>query len=84
MNSQIDKIHISKATPIVDSELVNDAEIHIKKTIPEFIDLKQAGEYYKNDALDIFEILKTHLPQGTRHQLLICLLKDAENLYHGI
>jgi len=77
------KIYVSKADPITSKEPVDDAEIHIKKSIPEFGDLKQIEEHYKNDALDIFDILKNHLPQGTRYQLLLCLLNDSKNLYCG-
>lgn len=75
-----------KADPITDDKPVEDVEIHIFRILPhgeEFRSLREVKEFYHVDALNLFHVLKNHLPQGTRHQLMILLLQDTENLYRG-
>lgn len=81
------KIFLYKADPITNKEPVEDVEIHIKKNLDdsrEWKSMKEINEFYKNEALDLFDAMRKHLPQGTRHQLLILLLKDTENFYAGV
>lgn len=80
----VDLIVISKADPITNNESINNAEIHIKQKLPKFNDLLVAKKNYQEEAKKLNNILKTHLPQATRHELLILLLQDTQNLYRGI
>jgi hypothetical protein len=81
--------NICKADPIGENEEVPNCEIHITKSLPK---LKLIGEHVLHDVQAVYEleakrlmtVLKKCLPQGTRHQLLIELLKDNVNLYRGI
>jgi hypothetical protein len=77
------KIEIYKADPITNDESVEDAEIHICREIPKDITLQDATELFRESAELIYKILENHLPQGTRHQLLIVMLEKHVNLYHG-
>jgi len=79
----VDLIIISKADPITKDESINDAEIHIKQKLPKFDDLLMAKKNYHEEAKKLNNILKSHLPQATRHELLILLLEDTVNLYRG-
>ena len=80
------KACIYKASPITNDKPVEDATILISMEIPErpVKSLKEAGELYRKDAQEIVDIFCNHLPQGTRHQILIELLKRHELLYIGI
>jgi len=79
---------VCKAEPI-GGNIIEDVELHIKGKLPsmetkQLKSLKDVEEIYKTEALNVFDVLSKHLPQGTRHQLLILMLKDAQNLYRGI
>lgn len=75
---------VHKASPIGE-EAIEDGHISISLSLPDSpgMSLEEAEEIYKNDADKILKVLKNHLPQGTRHQLLIKLLKSSLNLYAG-
>ncbi|MFX0183867.1 MAG: hypothetical protein ACFE95_12355 [Candidatus Hodarchaeota archaeon] len=77
------RIILSKADPITNKEPVDQAIIDIRQKLPKFEDLKHTEMYYRDEAADLWEILKNHTPQGMRHQLLILMLKDKEDLYRG-
>lgn len=76
-------IQVCKADPITDNEPVEDAQINITGKLPEYESLKDAEEFYKIQSMKIMDILEKHLPQGTRHQLMIRMLKSTQNLYRG-
>ena len=81
------KIIICKASPITKKEQIEDVEIHIKKELPEFDEfenLKEAEEFYKNEAMDIYDALSNSLAQGVMHQLLILMLQGKQELYKGL
>jgi len=77
------KISLSKADPITNKEPVDQAIIDIRLNLPKFENLKHAEMCYKDEAYELWEVLKNHTPQGMRHQLLILMLKDKEDLYRG-
>lgn len=80
------RITLCKASPITRNEPVEDVEIHIKDELPDYRDKasREIEKFYRQEALNLSDVLNKHLPQGTRHQLLILLLQDVENLYRGI
>ena len=81
------KIIVCKASPITKKEQIEGVEIHIKKDLPdfdEFGNLEKVEEFYKNEALDIYDALKNNLAQGVMHQLLILMLQGKQELYKGL
>lgn len=77
------KICVAKANPISE-QIIEDAEIHIKGDCSiDIEDCKTTTDittYYKGEASKIMDGLRTNLPQGTMHQLLILMLKNHEHL----
>ena len=69
-----------------DSEEVDNATIDISKPLPDIKanSLSDIELFYEKEANSIFEVLKNHLPQGTRHALLRRLLEDSPSYYRGI
>jgi hypothetical protein len=81
------KVTLCKAAPIIKDEPIEDVEIRIIDELPSLYrnkTSKEVEEFYQREASKLFDILSNSLPGGTRHQLLILLLKDTENLYRGI
>jgi hypothetical protein len=78
-------IHLAKADPIMDP--IESISIVIDLPIPSrpevFTITTDIGIFYENQGRQLFDILWRHLPRGTRHQLLIELLKHTEELYRG-
>lgn len=64
--------------------VTDDAEIHIKKPLPEFADMDEANCYYQTQAAQLYDVLKNHLPKATRLQLIILMLQEVTYLYRGI
>jgi len=80
------KVTIHKAEPLR-FKTVEGVEIHITKNLPPIDNVKSfkdVEEFYKTDAVDLFDALKKNLPQGVLFQQLILMLKDSPNLYRGI
>ena len=75
--------YVAKADPISDVE-VSDCTIRINQKLPSIYTYNfDLSTRYKKDAKAICKALK-NLPQGTKHQLLILLLKEKEELYRGV
>ena len=78
------KITLSKADPITNKEPVDSIVIEIAGQLPEFLgDLKECKNFYDNQADLLFNIMINHLPQGTRHALLIKMLQYDPIYYRG-
>ena len=73
-----------KAAPITKDKPVADTEIVISKEIPTLETLEAYNEFYAAEAAAIMAALENSLPQGTRYQLLILMLKSQLNLYRGL
>ena len=56
--------------------------IRIDETIPVVPTLEAARNMYLNDAQTVMRGL-AQLPHGTRYQLLLLMLRDAEIMYRG-
>jgi len=76
-------IFICKANPIIKNEPVDDATIIICNRLPDTTGLEETEQLHKSQAQKIRDVLFNHVAQCTRHQLLILLLQDAQNLYVG-
>lgn len=75
---------VCRAEPITENEPVETAVLIISNQLPtKGMKLKEVEIYFKQEAEIIVDALCNHLPQGTRHQVLIELLKRTINLYHG-
>lgn len=78
-------INICKADHITETEPVEDAQIIINNPIPKIKDvsLEESEQFYKDEALRVYDILFNHTAQGMRHQLLILMLEGSLQLYRG-
>ena len=76
-------ITVAKAEP-VGEKLVEGVELHITGELNSRfqLTLNEIGARYLSEALMIMTALK-QLPQGTRHELLIQMLRNTENMYVG-
>ena len=63
---------LSKAQPTITK--IEDAHLHLVVEIPDFKNLKDAAEYYDNDAQDIAECLIDTLAGGVLDRLIAKLL----------
>ena len=76
---------VCKGNQLLSDEVVESTRLDIDDTIPkfEFPNYEQvAKEFYNDQAKKVLEAL-SHLPQGTKHQLLILLLQEKVNIYQG-
>jgi len=76
------EVTVYKAEGLGHCPEVADVTIHIAGSIPPSSSLEQSRALYRVQAQRLRDALY-HLPQGTKHQLLILLLQDAESLYRG-
>ncbi len=72
----MEQICVAKANPIGQADKIDGCEIHIKNTLPTYKDIEILNDHFSDEAIDIMDALKTSLPQGTMHQLLILMLQN--------
>ncbi len=72
-------VKVHKAKHGFSSKDVGNSNISIVETLPDNRNFNDALDLHKKDA-----VLSHHLPQGTRHQLLLLMLEDAKIYYRGV
>ncbi len=81
------QISVCKAQGVGERKATS-VQITISEEIPSIRNCKNwriiSEKEYEQEAEKLFNGLKECLPQGTMHQLLICMLRDKQNLMVGI
>ena len=81
----MDVYTIHKADTMASGQNVPDVWIHINAKLPGFYEFEQLKkikgfkkfkEFYQQEAANIYKALKSSLPEGTLHELLILMSTD--------
>lgn len=74
-------LYLNKASPVLQSEPIQEIHLKFCKDLPGFNDSKEAAHHYDNEAQDIFETLVNVLPGGVLDRLLAKLLSHKASLF---
>lgn len=74
---------IHKAKRLESENSVEDGTLRAMLDLPERGTLEDSDAIFRGDASIIMAFLENHVPQGTRHRLLLIMLEKAKVYYVG-
>jgi len=75
-------IHIHKAQPVGDNQVIENLLINIEVSVPDSETIEEGDELMENDATELVEALYNVLPGGTFDRVLIKMLQHRTTHLH--